>query len=68
MNVNIVGNNGHFVVTDSVTGKIIDVKHITMYLNQDGLCEVGLYVGLGKLDVAQVPRMSDGVRETRPAE
>lgn len=68
MMVNIVGNNSHFVVTDSATGKIIDVKHISMYLNQDGICEVLLYVGLNKLDLAHVPRASDGVRETRPSE
>ena len=63
MRVDIEGVGNQFVVRNSATQEIIEVKSASLYLNKDGICEVMLYVGLGKLALTSIPRASDGVRE-----
>lgn len=63
MKVDISGVDGDFVVRNSQTQEVLDVKSVSLYLNKYGLCEAMLYMGVGKLDLTSIPRSSDGVRE-----
>ena len=63
MKVDIQGEGNQFTVRDSATGELMDVKHLSLGMTREGLCEAILYVGVGKLTLGSVPRAGDGVRE-----
>ena len=63
MRIDIIGTGNRFRVYDSDTHEPIDVKHLTLGMTLDGLTEAILYVDVGRLSLAKIPRSGDGVRE-----
>lgn len=67
MKIDITGVGNEFIVRESETGREIQgVKALALRLNAGGLCEALLYVNVGKLTLLDVPRGSDGVRDSVP--
>lgn len=63
--VNIYGNttDGFAIYVD---GKRAWPKHFTISVTENGMAEAVLYFTPKDLFLAEIPRASDGVRETRP--